>query len=40
MKKSDYALITGIQIHGPDGTYIWPAECYAFVNGIKKDVTF
>ena len=37
--KSDYALITGIQIHGPDGNYIWPAECYAFVNGIKKDVT-
>jgi hypothetical protein len=39
-KKSDYALITGIQIHGPDGTFIWPAECYAFVNGIKKNVTF
>jgi len=38
-KKSDYALITGIQIHGLDGTYIWPAECYAFVNGIKKVVT-
>jgi hypothetical protein len=37
--KSDYALITGIQIHGPDGNYIWPAECYAFVNGIKKGVT-
>ncbi|MFH1702572.1 MAG: hypothetical protein ABIB41_03935 [Nitrospirota bacterium] len=38
-KKSDYALITGIQINAPDGNYIWPAECYAFVNGIKKDVT-
>src|SRR4030042_6680569 len=37
--KRDYALITGIQIHVPDGTYIWPAECYVFVNGIKKDVT-
>ena len=37
--KSDYALITGIQIHAPDGNYIWPAECYAFVNGIKKDIT-
>jgi hypothetical protein len=38
-KKSDYALMTGIQINAPDGNYIWPAECYAFVNGIKKDIT-
>src|SRR4030043_175574 len=38
-KKSDYALITGIQINAPDGNYIWPAECYVFVNGIKKDIT-
>ena len=33
--KSDYAVITGIQIHGPDGNYIWPAESYAVVNGTK-----
>lgn len=38
-KKSDYALMTGIQINAPDGNYIWPAECYVFVNGIKKDIT-
>ncbi|MGB9714943.1 MAG: hypothetical protein ACPL1G_00805 [Thermodesulfovibrionales bacterium] len=38
-KHSDYALIMGIQINAPDGNYIWPAECYVFVNGIKKDVT-
>jgi hypothetical protein len=38
-KKCDYAFLTGIQINAPDGNYIWPAECYAFVNGIKKDVT-
>jgi hypothetical protein len=38
-KKSDYALMTGIQINAHDGNYIWPAECYAFVNGIKKEVT-
>lgn len=31
--KSDYAVITGIQIHGPENNYIWPAECYAVVNG-------
>ena len=36
--KSDYALITGIQIHGPDGNYIWPSECYAVVNGMKQEI--
>lgn len=39
IKHSDYAFITGIQIHVPDGNYIWPAKCYVFVNGIKKDVS-
>jgi len=38
-KHSDYAFMTGIQINSPDGNYIWPAECYVFVNGIKKDIT-
>ncbi len=38
--KSDYSLITGIQIHAPDGNYIWPAECYAVVNGEKQDIKF
>jgi len=33
--KSDYAVITGIQIHGPEVNYVWPAECYAVVNGNK-----
>ncbi|MDP3111643.1 MAG: hypothetical protein Q8M71_06035, partial [Thermodesulfovibrionales bacterium] len=37
--KSDYAIITGIQIHGPDANYIWPAECYAVVNGTKQEIT-
>ncbi len=33
--KSDYAVITGIQVHGPETNYVWPAECYAIVNGNK-----
>lgn len=37
-KKSDYAIITGIQIHAPDGNYIWPAECYAVVNGVRQEI--
>jgi hypothetical protein len=36
--KSDYALITGIQIHAAEGNYIWPAESYAFINGIRQDL--
>lgn len=37
-KKSDYAVITGIQIHGPDGNYIWPAESYVVVNGVRQEI--
>lgn len=37
-KKSDYAIITGIQIHAPDGNYIWPSECYAVVNGVRQEI--
>ena len=37
-KKSDYALITGIQIHGPNGNYISLSECYAVVNGKRQKV--
>ena len=36
--KNDYAMMTGIQIHGPDGNYIWPSECYAVVNGVKQEI--
>jgi hypothetical protein len=37
-KKSDYAVITGIQIHGPEGNYISPAESYAVINGKKQEI--
>jgi hypothetical protein len=36
--KSNYAVVTGIQIHGPSGNYVWPSECYAVVNGERKDI--
>jgi hypothetical protein len=38
MNRSDYAIITGIQIHGPDGNYVWPATAYAVVNGTKIEI--
>jgi hypothetical protein len=34
--KSDYAVLTGIQIHAPDANYIWPAESYVVMNGEKR----
>jgi hypothetical protein len=34
--KADYAFFTGIQIHGPDGNYIWPSESYAVVKNKRK----
>jgi hypothetical protein len=38
-RKSDYALITGIQIHGPENNYIWPAKCYAVVDELVYELT-
>jgi hypothetical protein len=37
-KHSDYAFITGIQIHAPDGNYISPADSYIFAHNKKKKV--
>ncbi|PIE19669.1 MAG: hypothetical protein CSA65_01410 [Proteobacteria bacterium] len=36
--KADYAIFTGIQVHGPDKDWIWPAPAYAMVNGERKDL--
>lgn len=36
IKKHDYAVITGIQIHGPENNYVCPASCYAIAN--KKTI--
>ncbi len=35
-KHSDYAFITGIQIHGPEGNYVAPDESYVVVNRKRK----
>jgi hypothetical protein len=37
-QRSDHALLTGIQIHGPADNYIWPGECYAMVDGHKLGI--
>lgn len=38
--KSDYAVITGIQVHGPYANYVWPASCYAIVSGERREIIF
>lgn len=35
---SDYAVVSGIQIHGPDGNFVWPVACYAVIRGVRQDV--
>ncbi len=37
-KHSDYAFITGIQIHAPDTNYIWPADSYVVIDGKKMEL--
>ena len=34
--KSDYAVMTGIQIHAPDANYIWPADSYVVMDGRRR----
>ena len=36
--KSDYAMLTGIQIHAPDANYVWPADSYVVIDGVKKEI--
>lgn len=35
-KKADYAVISGIQIHGPEENYIVPDESYVIIDGERK----
>lgn len=38
-QESDYAVFSGIQIHGPEKKdYIWPGVAYAVVNGSPADL--
>jgi hypothetical protein len=36
--KSDYAVITGMQIHGPDANFVQPGSCYAVVDGRRREL--
>jgi hypothetical protein len=35
---SDYAMATGIQIHGPDGNYVAPSAFFAIINGKQNEL--
>jgi len=36
--QCDYAVLSGIQIHGPDGNFVSPAAGYALVRGERHDI--
>ncbi|WP_333653955.1 hypothetical protein [Dissulfurispira sp.] len=36
--RSDYAMVTGIQIHGPEHSYVYPAACYVVVNEMFEQL--
>jgi len=37
---SHYAIVTGIQIHGPNNkNYVWPGEAYTVVDGMRHDLS-
>ncbi len=39
-KLADYAIFSGVQVHMPQvKNYIWPAACYAVVDGARIDLT-
>ena len=38
--QSDYAVITGIQIHSRVQNYVWPGAFYAVVEGERTDLSF
>ncbi len=36
-KQADYAVLTGIQIHGPKSiNWVWPGKCYSVVDGVEE----
>ena len=39
-KQSDYAFVSGIQIHAHNGNFIWPAESYMVVQNKKSVLSF
>jgi hypothetical protein len=36
--RADYAVISGIQLHGPGVNYIWPGKMYAVVSSRRQDI--
>ena len=33
-RRVDYAVISGVQVHSPDLSYIWPGEAFAVVDNV------
>lgn len=39
--REDYAVVAGIQVHGPDGLSLtWPGACHVVVQGTRSEIWF
>ncbi len=38
ISHSNYAIFTGIQIHGPGSNYVWPSQSYVVVDGTHQEI--
>jgi hypothetical protein len=38
VEHCDYTVLSGIQIHGPDGNFVSPGACYALVRGERHEI--
>lgn len=36
---TDWAVLTGVQIHGPMGDWVWPGESYSVIGGVERPLT-
>ena len=36
--RADYAVLAGIQIHGPEGTYVQPRTMYTVVDRQRREI--
>jgi hypothetical protein len=40
-QREDYAVVAGIQIHGPEGLSLtWPGASYVVVQGSRSEIWF
>jgi len=36
-RRSDYAVVSGVQVHGPQDNFVWRGSCCAVVGGSRRE---